>query len=220
MIERTLNHFAMFSFTDAYWALSSSARADVRDAWLAGVRESVAQTHVYQLFPTRHDADALIWSVLPMEQDCAAAGFFQRFARALTPQRQFVRPTSTLWGFTKPSIYARGPSAQAINPLSGDRKPYLIIYPFVKTADWYLMSRDARQGMMNEHIRTGHQYPEVMQLLLYSFGLQDQEFVVCYEVDDLVEFSDLVMELRSGEARRYTERDTPVFTAIHDLPER
>ena len=78
------------------------------------------------------------------------------------------------------------------------------------------MSRDARQGMMNEHIRIGHQYPEIKQLLLYSFGLQDQEFVVVYETDDLPQFSDLVNELRGAEGRRYTERDTPAYTA--DLP--
>ena len=71
------------------------------------------------------------------------------------------------------------------------------------------MSREARQGMMNEHIRIG------IQLLLYSFGVQDQEFVVVYEMDDLHQFSDLVNELRSSEARRYTLRDTPLHTAIY-----
>ena len=77
------------------------------------------------------------------------------------------------------------------------------------------MSRESRQGMMNEHIRIGKQYEEIKQLLLYSFGLQDQEFVVVYETDDLLRFSDLVNELRDTEARRYTLKDTPVYTAIY-----
>ena len=34
-----------------------------------------------------------------------------------------------------------------------DRQTYLIVYPFSKTTEWYLMSKDARQGMMNEHMR-------------------------------------------------------------------
>jgi chlorite dismutase len=89
------------------------------------------------------------------------------------------------------------------------------MYPFVKTVEWYMMSKEARQGMMNQHIRIGKQYPEITQLLLYSFGLQDQEFIVVYEMDDLSRFSDLVYELRSSEARRYTERDTPLITAIY-----
>jgi chlorite dismutase len=77
------------------------------------------------------------------------------------------------------------------------------------------MSREARQGMMNEHIRIGKQYEDIKQLLLYSFGLQDQEFVVVYETEDLPRFSDLVNELRDTEARRYTSQDTPVYTAIY-----
>lgn len=81
------------------------------------------------------------------------------------------------------------------------------------------MGRDARQGMMNEHIRIGHQYPEIKQLLLYSAGLQDQEFIVTYETDDLAQFSQLVTDLRSSEARLFTERDTPIFTAIYHPPE-
>lgn len=212
---RSLNHFAMFAFNDAYWSLSSAERRGFGEEWLAGLRQAAARTYVYQLFPSRTEADVLVWSALPAEQNGDAAGFFERFARAINPHRRFIRPTLTLWGFTKQSIYSRGRSAQEIDPFADERQTYFIIYPFVKTADWYLMSRDARQGMMNEHIRMGHQHPEITQLLLYSFGLQDQEFIVCYETEDLVDFLDLVTELRSSEARRYTERDTPIFTAIY-----
>jgi len=68
---------------------------------------------------------------------------------------------------------------------------------------------------MQEHIKLGKQYPEITQLLLYCFGLQDQEFIVSYETENLSRFSDLVYELRKSEARRYTERDTPIITAIY-----
>ena len=78
-----------------------------------------------------------------------------------------------------------------------------------------MIGKDARQGMMNEHIRIGKQYEDITQLLLYSTGLQDQEFVVVYETDNLPRFSDLVTELRSQEARPYTLRDTPVHTALY-----
>ncbi len=77
----------------------------------------------------------------------------------------------------------------------------------------------ARQGMMNEHIRIGKQYDAIQQLLLYSFGLQDQEFVVVYETDDLALFSQLVNDLRMTEARRFTLNDTPVHTAMYRTPE-
>ncbi len=121
----------------------------------------------------------------------------------------------SLWGYTRPSQYTKTRSTQEIDPFAETRQPYLVLYPFVKTTDWYLMSREARQGMMNEHIRIGKQYEDITQLLLYSFGVQDQEFVVVYETDDLPRFSDLVNELRSTEGRRYTLRDTPLHAAVY-----
>lgn len=66
--------------------------------------------------------------------------------------------------------------------------------------------------MMNDHIRIGKQYTDVSQMLLYSYGLQDQEFVVVYEMDCLERFSELVAELRSSPGRAFTLRDTPVVT--------
>src|SRR5207248_850630 len=96
-----------------------------------------------------------------------------------------------------------------------NRLKYLVVYPFVKTIDWYLMSREARQGMMNEHMRIGHEYADVRQVLLYATGLDDQEFIVAYETDNLERHQQLVIALRDTEARRYTLRDTPIYTAIY-----
>jgi chlorite dismutase len=92
---------------------------------------------------------------------------------------------------------------------AGERSRYLVVYPFTKSTDWYLLSKDARQGVMNEHMRVGHEYPTIRQALAYSFGLDSQEFVVAYEMDDLVAFGDLVRALRS------TVSDTPILLGIH-----
>jgi len=213
--DRSLNHFAFYSFTDAYWNLSSGERDAFQQEWLGGLNSAAPRVDIYQIFPARADIDFMVWSAQPLEQTCDTAGFFERFARATSPHRRLVRPSTMLWGLTRASIYSRGRSPQEIDPFATERKRYLVGYPFVKTMDWYLMSKDARQGMMNEHIRVGHQYPEIKQLLLYSFGLQDQEFIVVYEMDDLAQFSELVNELRSTEARRYTQRDTPIFTGVY-----
>jgi len=96
---------------------------------------------------------------------------------------------------------------------------YLVVYPFVKTTDWYLTEFEKRKEMMMEHVRVGHKYKEVKQLLAYSFGIDDQEFIVAYETDNLKIFQDLVMELRGTLARKYTLRDTPIITAIYTEPE-
>jgi chlorite dismutase len=215
MAERTLNHFSFFAFTETYWTLDAEQRAAFRTTLLDGLRGAASQLDIFQVFPARAEHDFLVWSAVPAEEGCNASTFFEGFARVVNPHRRLIRPVNTLWGFTKPSQYSKGRSPQEIDPFATERKRYLVGYPFVKTMDWYLMSRDARQGMMNEHIRVGHQYPEIKQLLLYSFGLQDQEFIVVYETDDLMMFSDLVNELRSTEARRYTQRDTPIFTAVY-----
>jgi chlorite dismutase len=121
----------------------------------------------------------------------------------------------SLVGRIGPSQYVRKPTEQEQSLFSGDRSRYLVVYPFTKSTDWYLLSREARQGVMNEHMRVGHEYPTVRQALAYSFGLDGQDFVVAYETDDLVAFGDLVRALRSTESRRSTVSDTPILLGIH-----
>jgi chlorite dismutase len=121
----------------------------------------------------------------------------------------------SLLGRVGPSQYVSQPTSQEQSVFSGKRSRYLVVYPFTKSTDWYLLSREARQGVMNEHMRVGHGYPQVRQLLAYSFGLDDQDFVVAYETDDLVAFGDLVRALRSTESRRSTVNDRPILLGVH-----
>jgi chlorite dismutase len=92
------------------------------------------------------------------------------------------------------------------------KKPFLFVYPFVKTRDWYLLPMADRQRVMNEHIAIGHKYPRVKINTTYSFGLDDQDFVVAFEADSAAEFLDLVQELRETESSKFTVRDTPMYT--------
>ncbi len=219
MPDRFLSHFTFLAYNAAYWEAAAEDRKQFQSSFLERLQRNLQHFDLYQVFPGREDTDFVLWANIPVGEPGDTAHFFDCLAQSINPYRRFIRPTLTLWGYTGPSSYARGKSAQAIDPLAEERKQYLIVYPFTKTVDWYHTGRDTRQGMMNEHIRIGHQYPEITQLLLYSTGLQDQEFVVVYEADLLPQFSDLVAELRATEARRYTERDTPIFTAVHHSPE-
>jgi chlorite dismutase len=65
---------------------------------------------------------------------------------------------------------------------------------------------------MNEHIAIGHRYPRVKINTTYSFGLDDQDFVVAFEAEKPEEFLDLVQDLRETESSKYTVRDTPMYT--------
>jgi len=123
--------------------------------------------------------------------------------------------THSLIGRIGPSQYVRKATDQEQSLFAGDRSRYLVVYPFTKSTDWYLLSQEARQGVMNEHMRVGHQYPTIRQALAYSFGLDAQDFVVAYETDDLVAFGDLVRALRATESRRSTVNDTPILLGIH-----
>ena len=216
---RTLSHFAFFRFNEAFFSLSPSERNQTLSSWWTSLSTAAPRVDVYQLYPIQADADVLVWSAVETSDPNQAGSFFANYACQTNPFRRIIQTVQTMWGFTRPSEYTKTRSTQEIDPFATERKPYLVMYPFVKTTDWYLMSREARQGMMNEHIRIGKQYPEITQLLLYSFGLQDQEFIVVYETDDLAHFSDLVYELRSSEGRRYTLRDTPVYTALYHPPQ-
>ncbi len=89
---------------------------------------------------------------------------------------------------------------------------YLFIYPFTKKREWYLLTKFARQGIMDEHIFIGNKYPSVKLNTTYSFGIDDYEFVVAFETDSPDDFVDLVMDLRETEGSRYTLEDTPIFT--------
>ena len=99
-------------------------------------------------------------------------------------------------------------------------RQYLFVYPFVKTREWYGLPADERWRIMQEHIQVGREYPQIDINTTYSFGLDDQEFVVAFETDDPGAFLDLVQRLRTTEARRYTMRDTPTFTCIATSVER
>ena len=155
--------------------------------------------------------DLLFWRMAPSVDalEAAAAGLLRAgLGRWLTVRHSLI-------GRIGPSQYVRKPTDQEQSLFVGERSRYLVVYPFTKSTDWYLLSRDARQGVMNEHMRVGHEYPMVRQALAYSFGLDSQEFVVAYETDDLVAFGDLVRALRSTESRRSTVSDTPILLGIH-----
>jgi chlorite dismutase len=94
------------------------------------------------------------------------------------------------------------------------RRKFLFIYPFVKTRDWYLLPLEKRQEIMDGHIRVGGEFPSVKLNTTYSFGLDDQDFVVAFETESPADFLDLVMKLRETESSKFTQKDTPIFTCI------
>ena len=165
----------------------------------------------YSTVGLRAEGDLLLWRMAERIEDVeetAADLLTSGIGRWMTPALSMI-------GMTRPSQYVKRPTTQEQSLFSGERSRYLVVYPFVKSTEWYLTSAEERQEVMKGHMRVGHAYPQVRQLLAYSFGLDDQEFIVAYETDDLVAFQDLVRDLRATESRRSTVRDTPIVTGIH-----
>lgn len=125
---------------------------------------------------------------------------------------KYLHMTTSYFAMMRESPYVKE-HLHAPAPEPGPCK-YLVVYPFIKSREWYLMSFDARQGMMNEHIKVGHEFPSIRINTAYSFGLDDQDFVVAFDTNSLAEFQDLVMRLRETEASRYTVRDTPMIVGV------
>jgi chlorite dismutase len=167
--------------------------------------------HAYSTIGLRAEGELLLWRMaerLEEVEETAAELLGAGIGRWLSTSISMV-------GLTRPSQYVKRPTSQEQSLFEGERWRYLVVYPFVKSTEWYLTPAEDRQEIMRGHMRVGHRYPQVRQLLAYSFGLDDQEFIVAYETDDLVGFQDLVRELRETESRRSTVRDTPIITAIH-----
>jgi chlorite dismutase len=206
-------HFLCLRADPLWRRLADEERAQGRQAFAKAVEEAASDivTTSYSGIGFRTDADLVLW-----RRGDSPRAMQEMTARLLqTGIGAYLQPTHSLFGFTRSSTYTRRPTAQEQAIEEERHGEYLVVYPFTKTIDWYLMSKEARQGMMNEHMRVGHSYADVSQTLLYATGLTDAEFIVAYETDDLARFQSLVIDLRATEARRYTLRDTPVITAVH-----
>lgn len=120
----------------------------------------------------------------------------------------------TLLGMTRHSQYnPKHPPKEADWDLA---HRYLVVYPFTKTTEWHLKPYEERRTIMKAHVEVGRKHSEkISQRLLYSYGIDDHEFIVSYQMDDLEAFTQLVMDMRETESRRYTKNDLPIFTCIH-----
>lgn len=191
---------------------ATERRADV-DAFCAaaGRTEARLMQHSYSTIGLRAEGDLLLWRMadsLEAVEETAADLLGAGIGRWLTPSISMI-------GLTRPSQYVKRPTTQEQSLFTGERSRYLVVYPFSKSVEWYLAPAEERQAVMRGHMKIGHAYPQVRQLLAYSFGLDDQEFIVAYETNELIAFQDLVRELRESESRRATIRDTPIITGIH-----
>ncbi|NIP62047.1 MAG: chlorite dismutase [Nitrosopumilaceae archaeon] len=205
-------YFFVFSFfkVDPKWrwmadlAKEESAR-EVENV----IKNSGIKFRSYSTLGMRADSDFLFWfaakSVDEIQQVMSKI--------YLTVFGKYISSSLNYLSCTRPSIYAK--KGRTISFVAGDEaKKYVVVYPFIKTREWYLLSRQERQKMMDEHINVSQKYPEIILNTTYSFGIDDQDFMLAFETEDLRNFQDLIMDLRETQVSRYVKADTPMITCI------
>ena len=210
-------HFVKYTFLklDPAWRRLDAERREHDKRELIAACEDFADGHLLQAFSlvgTRGDADLLL---------VAEAENLERIHEfhvvlAQSGLMKWAQIPYSFLGMRKSSEYSED---ERTTPRAF-RGRYVFVYPFVKSREWYALPAEERWRIMRQHIEVGREYPSVDNHTTYSFGLDDQEFVVAFDTDDVGTFLDLVQRLRSTEASRYTVRDTPSFTCLRVSLER
>jgi chlorite dismutase len=209
--------FAFYKVVPEWRRLDSELR-ERQIAEFVEIVESWAERNLvrcYSTIGTRGDTDFMIWQVSYELED------IQRMAGELlgTSLGGFLATPYSYLSMTKHSAYVEkyaGPGQDRATRLTlapGAHK-YLFVYPLTKMREWYGLPGGERQQIMNQHIAIGATYPSVKINTTYSFGLDDQEFVLAFETDEPGDFLDLVQELRGSTSSAYTLTDIPIFTCI------
>jgi chlorite dismutase len=170
----------------------------------------------YSLVGIRGDSDFFLWRV------CYDLENLEQMSAQLmnTGLGKYLNVPYSYLSLTRRSIYVE--EHQKVDPdghgsrleiVPGQSK-YNFVYPFIKSRPWYALTDAERGEAMKEHIAVGHKYPSVRINTTYSYGLDDQEFVLAFESDKPEDFLDLMMELRRSRASAFTIKDTPTFTGI------
>jgi chlorite dismutase len=215
-IARQFVNFSFYRLDPAIRRLSQGEKQSARDEFnaLFAAPRSGMMCLSYSTAGLKADCDFMLWriSLLPDDFQAQTAAMNRtRLGGYLTQPHSFLAMTKRSMYIDKIDPFHTAESRTHIIP--GKRK-YLFVYPFVKTRDWYLLPQEKRQEIMDGHIRVGNEFPSVKLNTTYSFGLDDQDFVVAFETEEPKDFLDLVMKLRETESSKYTARDTPIFTCV------
>jgi chlorite dismutase len=215
-IQRQFVNFAFFKIDPAIRRLPDQEKWRARSEFLKLFQTpwDKMMCITYSTNGLKADTDFVLWRIAASPdafQEQQATINKSTLGGYLTMPHSFLAMTKRSMYIDKLDPFHTAESRTHIIP--GKRK-YLFIYPFVKTRDWYLLPLEKRQEIMDVHIRVGNEFPSIKLNTTYSFGLDDQDFVVAFETEEPKDFLDLVMKLRETESSKFTERDTPIFTCI------
>lgn len=163
----------------------------------------------YSTLGLRDDAEFLFWfaaETVEEIQNVISKLYLTVFGKYIIPSHVYL-------SCTRPSTYAR--KGRTLSFVAGkEPRKFVIVYPFTKTREWYLLPKEQRQKMMDQHIDVSEKYPQVILNTTYSFGISDQDFMLAFECDNLRDFQNLIMDLRQTQVSAYVAVDTPMITCV------
>ncbi len=213
---RQVVNFGFFKALPDWRGLGRDHKQELRREFAAVIqrwRESdEMEVLTYSLSGMRADCDMMLWRIcrcLECLQHMHADLMSSNMGSYLTTPYSFL-------AMTRHSQYQIGHGHEHVERgvLRCGIARYLSLHPFVKTRAWYQLPFEERQRIVNEYISITRDFPRVRLNTTYSFGLDDQDFVLAFESDYPADLVDLMMRLRESQNSVYTLRDTPVFTCV------
>lgn len=163
---------------------------------------------VYSTVGFRADSDLMLWLVGSSPEDLQDA--LVAFGR--TQAGHELERTWTFVGVVKPAEFTADHAPAFVK---GDPpKRFLNVYPFVRTPEWYLIPGEERAEMLREHGVMGREFPDVLANTTSAFGINDWEWILAFEADELDRLVDCIRRLRDAKARRFTKVEVPFVTGI------
>ena len=217
-VKRQIVCFSFYKVMPEWRRLPAEEKAAHKEAFAAVLakwnKPGEFLSLTYSTVGTRGDVDMCVWSI-----GYAVDELNQMRSELMgTVLGGYLNSPHNFLAMTKRSQYQIDREDESVGEGRGAIRPggqkYIFIYPFWKTRPWYLLSMAERKRLMDEHIRIGLLYPRVKLNTTYSFGIDDQEFVVAFETNFPEDFLDLVQQLRETEISMYTLQDTPIFSCV------
>ena len=169
-------------------------------------QEGVVVRGVYDVAGLRADADFMVW--WHAEDIATVQSAYHRLRR--TELGRHLTPVWSVAALHRPAEFNKGhiPAFMA----GEDPKKFICVYPFVRSYDWYLLDDKERRDMLVEHGMQARGYPDVRANTIASFALNDYEWVLAFEADELHRIVDLMRELRASKARMHVREEVPFYT--------
>jgi len=170
--------------------------------------ERVTVRGIYSTVGFRADADLMMWWVARSPDDLQ--DLMVTFRRGALGRR--LELAWTFMGVVRPAEFAKDHVPAFVRGEPPRR--YLCVYPYVRTTDWYLLPPEERATLLREHGELGREYPDVLANTTSAFGINDWEWILAFESNELSRIVDCIRRLRDARARAYTQEEEPFVTGI------